>query len=303
MEAMKDYYKVLDISPDADLITIKKAYRKKALLFHPDRNKDPKASEKFIEITEAYEVLINQDERKLFDSYREQKSTQTTDEDIFKKWREQGQRKAEEYAKCSNCGERADPKCFWDVSLYKVTKNTDNTAWRNIQYRTIVVNVPYCSKCSNKLDKELKVLGPIDLILFAASFILAVSIAYDKMGEESILAFIFAFFLALVAYGTVYSTLKKFTIFLAVAVYFYYYQDYHWFSAGVIGVVSIIIYFALVTSARKIFLSESIRKQTVIDPNESEKIKTLLKEGWKLGDSPSSKYEKPADFRPKETVN
>ncbi|MCB0513849.1 MAG: DnaJ domain-containing protein, partial [Bacteroidetes bacterium] len=275
-------------------------YRKKAMLFHPDRNKDPKASEKFIEITEAYEVLINQDERELFDSYREQKSAQTN-EDVFRKWREQGQRKAEEYAKCSNCGERADPNCFWNVSMYKVTQNTDNIAWRNIKYKTIVVNVPYCSKCSNKLVQELKIIEPIDIVLLTASLVLAVFISYEEIGEDSVWAFLFAFFIAFIAYKTVFSFLKKYTIFFAVAVYFYYYKDAHWFNAGLIGVLSIIIYLAFVMSVRKIFLNESIRKQEVIDPQESEKIKILLRDGWKLGDSPST-YEQPSDFRPKTNI-
>lgn len=53
----KDYYKILGVSRKASEDEIKKAYRKLALKFHPDKNRDPGAEEKFKEIAEAYEVL------------------------------------------------------------------------------------------------------------------------------------------------------------------------------------------------------------------------------------------------------
>jgi curved DNA-binding protein CbpA len=56
---MIDYYSVLGIPRGSKIEEIKKAYRRKAKEFHPDRNKSPNAQEKFIEITEAYEVLVN----------------------------------------------------------------------------------------------------------------------------------------------------------------------------------------------------------------------------------------------------
>ena len=53
------YYKVLGISSDASSEEIKKAYRKKALKYHPDKNKSPDAAEKFKLISEAYQNLTN----------------------------------------------------------------------------------------------------------------------------------------------------------------------------------------------------------------------------------------------------
>lgn len=53
----KDYYKILGIHKGANDDEIKKAYRKLALQFHPDKNKSPEAEEKFKEVAEAYEVL------------------------------------------------------------------------------------------------------------------------------------------------------------------------------------------------------------------------------------------------------
>lgn len=53
----KDYYHILGIEKGATDEDIKKAYRKQALKFHPDKNKSPQAEEKFKEVAEAYEVL------------------------------------------------------------------------------------------------------------------------------------------------------------------------------------------------------------------------------------------------------
>jgi curved DNA-binding protein len=72
----KDYYKVLGVDRDADEQDIKRAYRKLALKFHPDKNPDDdEAEERFKEINEAYEVLGDPDKRAKYDqlgsSYRQ----------------------------------------------------------------------------------------------------------------------------------------------------------------------------------------------------------------------------------------
>ncbi|KAI9268784.1 hypothetical protein BY458DRAFT_511054 [Sporodiniella umbellata] len=70
----KNYYSILGVSKDADDDAIKKAYRKLALKWHPDRNKDNAevANEKFQEIGEAYEVLSDKNKRAIFDQYGEE---------------------------------------------------------------------------------------------------------------------------------------------------------------------------------------------------------------------------------------
>ena len=65
----KDFYEVLGVSKTASKDEIKTAYRKAALKFHPDRNKETGAEEKFKEINEAYEVLSNQEKKSAYDQY------------------------------------------------------------------------------------------------------------------------------------------------------------------------------------------------------------------------------------------
>ncbi len=67
---MKDYYSLLGLERGATKAAIKKNYRLLAKEFHPDKNSDPKAGEKFIAVTEAYEVLSNKKSRALYDLVR-----------------------------------------------------------------------------------------------------------------------------------------------------------------------------------------------------------------------------------------
>ena len=64
-----DYYELLEVSRDADAKTIKKAYRKMAMQYHPDRNSAPEAEAKFKELSEAYEVLSDESKRSIYDQY------------------------------------------------------------------------------------------------------------------------------------------------------------------------------------------------------------------------------------------
>ena len=67
---MRDYYEILGVAKNADGDAIKKAYRRLAIQYHPDKNQgSPEAEEKFKEATEAYEVLRDDQKRAAYDRY------------------------------------------------------------------------------------------------------------------------------------------------------------------------------------------------------------------------------------------
>lgn len=65
----RDYYEILGVSKNASDSEIKAAYRRQALLWHPDRNKSANANEKFKEINESYEVLSDSEKRNAYDQF------------------------------------------------------------------------------------------------------------------------------------------------------------------------------------------------------------------------------------------
>ena len=68
----KNYYEVLGVAREASAADVKKAFRKLAKQFHPDYNPgDPKAEERFKQVSQAYEVLGDEEKRKLYDQYGE----------------------------------------------------------------------------------------------------------------------------------------------------------------------------------------------------------------------------------------
>lgn len=69
MAATNDYYSILGVNKSSTADEIKKAYRKLALQYHPDRNSTKEGEEKFKEITKAYEVLSDPQKRQTYDQY------------------------------------------------------------------------------------------------------------------------------------------------------------------------------------------------------------------------------------------
>ena len=71
--AKRDYYEVLGVTKSASADDIKKAYRKLAIQYHPDKNPDnPEAEDKFKEAAEAYEVLSNPEKKQRYDQFGHQ---------------------------------------------------------------------------------------------------------------------------------------------------------------------------------------------------------------------------------------
>jgi len=65
-----ELYDILEVSPDASLDDIKKAYKKMALKYHPDKN--PNAGDRFKEISTAYEILNDPEKKEIYDKYGEE---------------------------------------------------------------------------------------------------------------------------------------------------------------------------------------------------------------------------------------
>lgn len=106
---MKDYYRVLNTAKNATDVEIKKSFRALASTLHPDKNKQPDAHDRFIEINEAYQILSDPAKRKRYDSVYNSlvlnktraKNQNVTDVEDFKAWAEDGRNKGRRYAKNS----------------------------------------------------------------------------------------------------------------------------------------------------------------------------------------------------------
>lgn len=112
-----DYYELLGLQSNSTIDEIKKAYRKKARLYHPDINPSPDAKDHFIRITEAYEFLISNHDRI--------KSDEEAYRDAMEDWRkyrqDRSRKRATVYA-------RTPYGKFKNTKFYKTTRIFDSTA-------------------------------------------------------------------------------------------------------------------------------------------------------------------------------
>jgi hypothetical protein len=113
---IKDYYTVLGLDSDSSIEEIKKAYRKKARLYHPDINPSPDAKDMFISITEAYEFLIAYQGKMVSDEEAYNKAM-----DDWRRYRQdRSRRRASAYARTSYA-------TFKKTKFYKTTRIFDGT--------------------------------------------------------------------------------------------------------------------------------------------------------------------------------
>ena len=94
----KDYHKILELDHDAGPGEIKQAYRKMAKIYHPDINDSPDAHERFIEITEAYEILMNHD-LNIYSIHRSKAASSEFMRARYERARQEAQESARRYAK------------------------------------------------------------------------------------------------------------------------------------------------------------------------------------------------------------
>lgn len=112
-----DYYEILGIPVNSSIDEIKKAYRRKARLYHPDINPDPEAKDHFISITEAYEFLISYHDKIRTDDQAYLKAMEE-----WRKYRQdRSRKKATVYARSSYV-------TFKNTKFYKTTRIFDGTS-------------------------------------------------------------------------------------------------------------------------------------------------------------------------------
>jgi len=99
---VKNYYHILEIDFGSDINAVKKAYKKLALKYHPDKNSNSNASALFIEITEAYEVLKDRNKKEQYDDlyvkFNDTSAEHATQKTKSAEWKKYGEEKAKEYA-------------------------------------------------------------------------------------------------------------------------------------------------------------------------------------------------------------
>jgi hypothetical protein len=113
---LTDYYEILGLQSNSTIEEIKKAYRKKARLYHPDINPAPDAKDHFISITEAYDFLIANHEKIKTDDQAYQQAM----EDWRKYRQDRSRKRASVYA-------RSSYGTFKNTNFYKTTRIFDGT--------------------------------------------------------------------------------------------------------------------------------------------------------------------------------
>ena len=111
-----DYYRILDLSPGVSVTEIKRAYRQKARLYHPDVSKSPNTQDLFISATEAYDFLISCSDKLYTDQY--------SDSQIITDWQKRSQERVRRNAYTYS---RGSYSTFKSSNLYKTTRIFNGT--------------------------------------------------------------------------------------------------------------------------------------------------------------------------------
>lgn len=119
------YFKILNLKPDADMKSIKKAYRHLALKYHPDVNTQPEAHEKFLEICEAYEIIISEraKQNRIYVNREEEKEESDT---IYEEILREARAKAEKRARMKYKKIKAEKDFFRNNDIFVLLRYLGN---------------------------------------------------------------------------------------------------------------------------------------------------------------------------------
>ena len=288
---MKNYYKILDVTEKSSITEIKNAFRKKAMIYHPDRNKDIDTNDMFIEITEAYEVLSNKESRDIYDKLVKSNIEYSNNiYETFSNWKTQGRKKAEEYAKCTFCGKDADYDSFQVVYMHKVKDTFYENNTKKYIYDMISVNIPYCKKCSEIINNQRKIVSIVNYTALTILYFIIYYLLYNYSFSSMLLEkeyFTFFFMSALVTILYIGACIRYSILLIHIAFAFSVgsYYKVNWYMFLLLGLFSFISYNILVHLIKYMVLSRW-KRINITFPQYSEKVKNLKKDGWKVGSSP-----------------
>jgi DnaJ-class molecular chaperone len=175
---LKEYYDVLGIPEKSGIDEIKKAYRKKAYLYHPDINHSPEAKDQFITVTEAYEFLIANHNR----IEEDEKAYQKVMDDWRRYRQDRSRMRAHAYA-------RASYSQFKKTKFYRTTRIFDFTRTFYSFFVAILVLsytiYGYIYRLHNPYENERPSLVAFLLLLSIGLIFLAMSLIHLKAWFES----------------------------------------------------------------------------------------------------------------------
>ena len=129
--SVPNYYNILSIAPDSNLITIKKAFRREVSIYHPDKNPSPNARTRFELIVEAFDVLSDQEKRKEYNKIllNQASSLPATvskeQQENIDDWQQTSRKKSKKYRK-STLTELLALDIFLDLALDSAFNGTED---------------------------------------------------------------------------------------------------------------------------------------------------------------------------------
>ena len=173
-----DYYRALDLHVNASLEEIKKAYRKKARLYHPDLNHSPDAKDKFIQVTEAYEFLIANFEKLSND----EETFRRTMENWTKYRQARSRQRAHAYAHSSYAR-------FTNTKFYRTTRIFDFTGILfSLIFSIIIILyaiVGYIYRLKNPIPELQNPLLTFIMLMILGMLFFIISLVYLKAYQET----------------------------------------------------------------------------------------------------------------------